>query len=659
MNISELARQLKTEPQILLEILPKLGIDIGEKAIQINDVLVEKAKNAWGLHQRREKLRQKLAAKAQEKEQDKASQKIVQTIKLPPFITVSNFAKKINIDVTKVIIKLMQEGVMAAMNQKIDYETAHIIAEDLGLQTELQEEDENDKQSEEITLSSIIKAEQKLEDRPPVVVVMGHVDHGKTTLLDSIRKTNVAEGESGAITQHMGAYQVKITHSSSYQGKSITFIDTPGHEAFKGMRSRGGKVADIAVLVIAADDKIQPQTLESIEIIQKENLGLIVAINKIDKPEADIDAIKKQLSEINLTPEDWGGDVICVPVSAKQNKNIDELLENILLLAEIKELKANPEGNLFATIIEADVDQGLGPVATAIIQNGALRQGDLIKCSGGCGGRLKGLLDYQGRKIDAAGPAMPVKLLGLKTLPQVGDVIERAQSLRELKKFSKKSRLSLGETVTKIKQEKTKIQIKIHLKADVLGTLEALISEIGKIKHELVDIKVVKHSLGDFTESDALDAEAQKIALIGFRVEADAGTKHLINTRNIKFKTYAIIYKLLEDLRDSVEELIPPKIIEEEIGEIKILAVFTKSKNFQIIGGQITKGEIAGRPKFRIFRNNEVMGEGSILELQHNKEVVKKAKAPQECGLKVKGDLIIKIDDVLRFYTTREEKRTL
>jgi len=658
MNISELARQLKTEPQILLETLPKLGIDIGEKAIQINDALAEKAKGAWGLHQRREQLKQKLAARSMEKEQDEANQKTVQTIKLPLFITVSDFAKKINIDVSKVIIKLMQEGVMAAMNQKIDYDTAHIIAEDLGLQTELSQEEKSDEQSKEITLSSIIKAEQKLEDRPPVVVVMGHVDHGKTTLLDSIRKTNVADGESGAITQHIGAYQVKITHSSSYQGKSITFIDTPGHEAFKGMRSRGGKVADIAVLVIAADDKIQPQTLESIEIIQKENLGLVVAINKIDRPEADIDAIKKQLSAINLTPEDWGGDVICVPISAKQNKNIDELLENILLLAEIKELKANPEGNLFATIIEADVDQGLGPVAAAIVQNGTLRQGDLIKCNG-CGGRLKGLLDYQGHRIDSAGPAMPVKLLGLKTLPQVGDVIERAESLRELKKFSKKSRLFLDETEAKTKQEKTKIQIKIHLKADVLGTLEALMSEINKIKHELVDIKVVKHGLGNFTESDILDAEAQKLALLGFRVEAGAWAEHLINTRNIKFKTYTIIYKLLEDLRDSVEELIPPKIIEEEIGEIKILAVFTKSKNFQIIGGQITKGEIAGKTKFRIFRNNEVMGEGLILELQHNKEVVKKVKTPQECGLKVRGDLIIKIDDILRFYTTREEKRIL
>ncbi len=658
MNISELARQLKTEPQILLETLPKLGIDIGEKAIQINDLLAEKAKNAWSLHQRREKLKQKLADSAHEKEKNRASQKIVQAIKLPPSITVSDFAKKINIDVAKIIIKLMQEGIMAAMNQKIDYETAHIIAEDLGLQTELTQEEKNDKELDQITLASIIKAEQKLEDRPPVVVVMGHVDHGKTTLLDSIRKTNVAEGESGAITQHIGAYQVKISHSSTYQGKSITFIDTPGHEAFKGMRSRGGKVADIAVLVIAADDKIQPQTLESIEIIQKENLGLIVAINKIDKPESDIDAIKKQLSEINLTPEDWGGDVICVPVSAKQNKNINELLENILLLAEIKELKASAQGNLFATIIEADLDQGLGPVASAIIQNGTLRRGDLIKCNE-CGGRLKGLLDYQGHRIDAAGPSMPVKLLGLKTMPQVGDVIEKALSLRELKKFSKKSRLSLNETEVKTKQEKTKIQIKIHLKADALGTLEALISEISKIKHELVDIKVVKNGLGNFTESDALDAEAQKLALIGFRVEAGAGANHLINTRNIKFKTYTVIYKLLEDLRDSVEELIPPKIIEEEIGEIKILAVFTKSKNFQIIGGQITRGEIAGRPKFRIFRNNEVMGEGLILELQHNKEVVKKAKAPQECGLKIKGDLIVKVNDILRFYTTREEKRIL
>jgi translation initiation factor IF-2 len=652
MNISKLARQLKTEPQILREILPSLGIDIGAKAIQIDEALIPKVKSAWKLYQRREALKQKLAARKQKQPPSEPKQEIEkQVIKIPPQLTVSEFAKKLGIDIAKVITKLMQEGVMAAMNQKIDYETAHIVAEDFGIATELGEQEDKD-QKFSPKVEAVLSKEKNLKPRPPVVVVMGHVDHGKTTLLDTIRKTSVVANESGDITQHIGAYQVKVREPAIYQGKTITFIDTPGHQAFRGMRSRGGQVADIAVLVIAGDDKIQPQTLESIEIIQKQGLSMVVAINKIDKPEADIDKIKKQLSEINLTPEDWGGEIICVPISAKQNQNINELLENILLLTEVEELAANPEGQLFATIIEAHVDKGLGPVVMAIVQNGTVRQGDLIKCEN-FAGRIRGMLDFQGHKIGQAGPSTPVKLLGLKCLPQVGAVIQEVGSLEKIKKMVKKHRITLAEPETKGKKLKNKLQIKIYLKTDVMGTLEALIGEINKIKHQMADIKVVKQGLGNFTETDALEAEAQGAVLIGFKVAATTGA------REVKYKTYSVIYKLLDDLRNSLEDLIPPRIVEENIGQAKVLAIFSKTSDYQIIGGNVVEGIIQPQAKFRIFRNDEVMGEGSVIQLQSNKQIVKKVKAPQEFGLKTRGDLIIKQGDELRFYTTREEKRKL
>lgn len=653
MNISELARHLKTEPQTLKEKLPELGIDIGEKAIQIDDSLVEKAKLAWKQYQKREKLRQKLAKRKQEKEKTELQDKSL--IKLPKAITVSEFAKRIGIDVSKVILKLIQEGVMASMNQKIDYETASIVAEDFGVQTMLTEE-ESIEESDNNTLKQILDKEKAyLQPRPPIVVVMGHVDHGKTTLLDAIRKTNIAEKEPGAITQHIGAYQVKLETENEYKGKIITFIDTPGHEAFKGMRSRGGKVADIAVLVIAADDKIQPQTIESIEIIQKERLAMIVAINKIDSKTADVDKIKKELSEINLTPEDWSGDVICVPVSAKNGENINTLLENILLVADIEDLKANPNGELYATIIESNIDKGLGPVATAIIQNGTLKIGDIIVCEES-GGKVKGLLDFKGNRIEYAGPSTPVKILGFKSTPPIGTIISRAKSIKEIKKIKKTPIINIQGTHPKPKEEQAKYVIKIFLKTDVVGTLEALINEILKIKHEKAEIQIIKHGLGEFNENDILEAESEKAILISFKAGATSKAKQLISSRGITYREYDVIYKLIEDLTEHLEDILPPKVTEEDIGEAEILAVFTKTPKYMIVGGRATKGKIVNNSKFRIFRQGEVMGEGSVLELQSGKQPKKQVKAPQEFGIKIKGDPIIKEGDTLQFYTIKEEK---
>lgn len=652
MNVSDLARQLKTEPNILLEKLPLLGFAVGERAIQIDDAQVGAITAAWNQHQKRERLKQKIASRQTQAET--ASETKNKPILLPPTITVAEFAKRINVDVGKVIIKLMHEGVMAAFNERIDYVAAALVAEDFGVQTEKGVPEAINLETGP-SIKDIIKGEGALIARPPVVVVMGHVDHGKTTLLDTIRKTHVADTESGAITQHMSAYQTRVKDPDTKEDRSITFIDTPGHEAFREMRSRGGRVADIAVLVVAADDKIQPQTLESLSVIQNEGLELVVAINKVDKPGADVDKIKTQLSEINLTPEDWGGDTICVPISAKHGKNIDELLETILLVATVAELKANPEGTLYGTITESHIDKGLGPVATAIIQNGTLRVGEAVLC-GETGGKVKGLLDYQGKTISLAGPSTPVTILGLKTAARVGDIVKRVSDARDIKKLKKQHSIktALQKTGVKTDEEKREFTIAIILKTDVFGTLEALLGEIDKLKHPRAAIEVVKQGLGNFTENDVLDGDAIGARLVGFKVKPTAGAEQFLRNRKLAIKTFTIIYELLDYLREELKKIIPVEIVEEQVGEAEVMAVFGKSGKNMIIGGRVKNGAIGADAHWRVFREDDVLGEGTILELQSNKQAVKIVHAPQEFGLKVRGDLVIKEGDILKFHITKK-----
>ncbi|MBI4360111.1 MAG: translation initiation factor IF-2, partial [Candidatus Jacksonbacteria bacterium] len=653
--VSDLARQLKTEPNILLEKLPLMGFAVGERAIQIDDAQVDAITDSWKQYEKRERLKQKIAARQAQLETTSGEVNAANhPIQIPPTITVSEFAKRINVDVTKVIIKLMHEGVMAAFNERIDYETASIIAEDFGIKTARGAPEEMNLDTGP-SIKDIVKGEETLISRPPVVVVMGHVDHGKTTLLDTIRKTHVADTESGAITQHMSAYQTLVKDPDSGEMRLITFIDTPGHEAFREMRSRGGRVADIAVLVAAADDKIQPQTLESINVTQSEGLALIVAINKVDKPEADIDRIKTQLSEINLTPEDWGGDTICVPISAKHGKNIEELLETILLVANVSELKASLEGTLYGTIIESHIDKGLGPIATAIIQNGTLSSGDAVMC-GETGGKVKGLLDYQGKTIASAGPSTPVTILGLKTAARVGDIVKRVSDVRDIKKIKKQRsiKIAIQKTNSKTDNKKREFAIPIILKTDVFGTLEALLGEIDKIKHTRGAIEVVKQGLGNFTENDVLEGDAIGARLIGFKVKPTAGAEQLLRNRKLTIKTYNLIYELLDYLREELKKIIPAEIIEEQIGEAEVLAIFGKSGKHMILGGRVKDGMINTEANWRVFREDEVLGEGAILEIQSNKQAARVVRAPQEFGLKVRGDLVIKEGDILKFHTTKE-----
>lgn len=647
MNVSELARKLKVTKEELFLGLKELNFDIGAKAIQIDDRVAEKIIQSW------KEVAKKMKAQKQEEllEEEVIIDKPVEDkrILIPDFITVHDLASKLKIPVIKVISELMKNSIIATINERIDFATASIIAEDMGFKLEKGEENEAKKG---IDFKELIKEEDttKLIARAPVVVVVGHIDHGKTRLLDAIRETHVEDGEAGGITQHIGAYQVVK------KGRAITFIDTPGHEAFNTMRARGGKVADIAILVIAADDRVQPQTIESIKIIEQEKLPFIVAINKIDKPEANVEKIKKQLAELNLIPEDWGGKTICSLVSAKTKEGLDELLDMILLVAEMEKdkLLANPNREAIGTIIEAHLDRGEGPVATVLIHAGTLEVGDPVLINKTYG-KIKALRDWQNHNIKAVLPSMPAKILGLKGLPETGDVLEVIKDKKILKQRIKdlpeeyKKELKTGK-----KKEENKV-LKIFLKTDVLGSQEAIIESLEKIKHTEVEVIIVKHGLGDITAIDILDAEASHGKILGFNVGIDAEAEKISQERGIEVKTFKIIYDLIDWIRDELKKLLAPEVIKITIGKLKVLAVFRKENNYAVIGGRVEDGKIEKKRKVRIIRNEKEIGEGYLNQLQINKANVEEARSGQECGMKIEKFMDIQEGDILEFY--REESR--
>lgn len=645
MNLSELARKLKVTTKELKKKLPELGFDIGMKAIQIPDEQVGKVIEAWKKMKREEEKKKYLANLKEKMVKSRVKE---ERVTIPKVITVHQLAKKLNLPVTKIIQQLIKNGVLATINDNLDFEIAAIIAEQLGFKIEKEEE-------EKIEEKKLIETKKKLEEllkktsrenlkpRPPVIVVMGHVDHGKTTLLDQIRKTNVAAQEAGAITQYIGAYQVEK------KGKKITFIDTPGHEAFKMMRARGGQVADLAILVVAADDGIQPQTIESLEIIQKEKLPFIVAINKIDKPEADQEKVKKQLAELNLIPEEWGGKTICQPISAKTGEGVNELLDLILLMAEMEKEKllADEKQPAIGTIIEAHLDKGEGPVATTIIHTGTLKKGDFI-VAGESYGKARALKDWQGKEILEASPSTPVKIIGFKSLPKVGDILEAKDEnyLKEIKK--KKAFLKLAPAIIETKKEE-KNSLNLIIKADVVGSLEAIIEEIKKITEE-VEIKIVRSGLGDVNEIDVFEAKKNQALIIGFHVKVLAEAEKIAKDEGIKIALYEVIYKLIEEIKKELKKIIQPKIKEVFLGKVKILATFKKGDNFSIVGGRVLTGKIKTDSKIRIWRNEEIIGEGKLAELQINKIEAKEALEGQECGIKYQGNEEIKVGDILEVY---------
>ncbi len=644
MNVTALARQLKVTTNELLEKLPELGFDIGARAIKIDDSLVPKVIEAWKKQSKKETLQEELAGiKEIRGKEDKEKKEIKKKITIPETIVVKDMAELMNLPVAKLMGELMSNGIMVSLNEKIDFDTATIIAEDLGfkvIKTDSKEEEEISKREK---LEKLLKDRSGKDTKPPVVVVMGHVDHGKTKLLDAIKETNVVDQEAGGITQHIGAYQVKI------KDRLITFLDTPGHEAFKAMRSRGGQIADVAILVVAADDGIQPQTLESISVIQKEKLPFIIAINKIDKENADIEKIKKELSEINLMPEDWGGKTITHNISAKQKQGINELLELVLLVTDMKELKADDKGSAVGTIIESHIDKSQGPVATVLVQAGTLKIGDMFLVNN-VPGKIKVLKDWQDNDVKEAIPAMPVKILGLKQLPSIGEIFEVITDKKEFKsKLKKRGSSNIVKTKTVEEDSDTKI-LNLIIKSDVLGSAEAIEEALDKIDIPDTKIKVLKKGLGHITEDDIANAEATNAIVIGFHIKEDKNIKLLAEDKGITLLYFDIIYKLLEDIKERLSNIKEKKTIHKLLGKMKVLAVFKTTKGGMIFGGKIIEGIVNKNSKIKVLKNGEVAAIGEIIRLQSAKEDVNEVAEGNEAGIEYKGEPIIEVDDTLEFF---------
>lgn len=596
-------------------------------------------------------------------------------VKIPPTIVVRDLAAKLGLPVTSVSTELIKNGVMAAINQEIDFDTAAIIAEDLGKKVELEGE-AKEEESVGQSITEYLKEDPAatLIARPPVVVVAGHVDHGKTSLLDAIRETSVTAGEAGGITQKIGAYQV------TKNDRLVTFIDTPGHEAFTQMRTRGAKVADVAILVVAADDGVKPQTDEALRIITAAGLPYLVAITKVDKPEANAEKVKKELAERQVLLEGWGGKVPVVEVSAKTKQGIDDLLEAILLLADIEadKLKVNPERAAVGTIIESHVDPKQGPVASALIQTGTLKVGDDVAV-GQVWGKVRSMKNDLGRTIKQAAPSTPVQILGLKAAPQVGDILRVSTAdAQELKKKVKSHQLRhhlktvvpKGTTTATTKskdeadEEEKKPKVKkffILLKTDTLGSAEAILESLAKITHPEVAVDIVQRGLGIISEADVLRAEAAKAAIYGFSVPVSPKADQLARSKNVPIviKTFTVIYDLIDDVTARLEELLPPLVEQKEIGRLNVLAVFRNENTFQVVGGKVASGMMALGATINVERGGVAVATGTLSQLQSNKQNVKEAAMGNECGLKIDGVTGIQPGDTVIAATTETKKRTL
>ena len=574
-------------------------------------------------------------------------------IKIGETITVKELASKMTYPVTDVIKKLMLLGTMATINQELDFETASLIAGEFGIEVE--------ELPPEVDLTEIPEIEddpKTLITRPPVVTVMGHVDHGKTSLLDAIRKTSVTSNEAGGITQHIGAYQVMC------KGQKIVFLDTPGHEAFTAMRARGAQVTDIAVLVVAADDGVMPQTLEAINHAKAAKVPIVVAINKIDKPGANPDHVKQQLAEHELIPEEWGGQTIMVPVSAKKKMGISDLLEMILLVAEVQELKANPNREARGVILEARLDKGRGPVASVLVQNGTLRIGDFIIAGTSCG-RVRAMINDRGEKVKKAGPSMPVEVLGLSDVPEAGDELavldeKLAKTIAEKRVEKQRTELihskkvSLDDLFNQISEGDIK-ELNIVIKADVQGSVEALsaaLLALNKDEHE-VRVSIVHSGVGAVTESDVTLASASNALIIAFNVRPDANARKLADTENIDIHAYRVIYEAIDDIKAAMKGMLAPKYKEVIQGKVEIRQVMKFSKAL-VAGSYVLEGKVCNNSKIRLIRDNIVLHEGQIESLRRFKDDVKEVAAGYECGITIDNYRDFKEGDILEVYTMEE-----
>lgn len=576
-------------------------------------------------------------------------------IKVPDEIVVADLAAKLKMTAAEVVKKLFELGMMVNVNQTIDYDTAEIVATELGAKVEK----EVVVTIEERIIDDSEDDEANLEPRCPVVVVMGHVDHGKTSILDTIRNTSVTDTEAGGITQHIGAYMVDIN------GNKITFLDTPGHAAFTSMRARGAMATDIAVLVVAADDGIMPQTIEAINHAKAAGVSIIVAINKMDRPDASPEKVMQQLTEHEIVPEEWGGDVICVPVSAKTGMNIDKLLESILLIAEMQELKANPNRAAKGVIIEARLDKGRGPIATLLVQNGTLNAGDII-VAGSAVGRVRVMTNDKGKKVNKAGPSVPVEIMGLDDVPQAGDsfdavsdeklaralVEQRKQKAKE-EKFNAVQRVTLSNLFDSIKQGEMK-DLNIIVKADVQGSAEAVKQNLEKLSNDEVRVKVIHSGVGAINESDIQLANASDAIVIGFNVRPDAVASTNAERDGVEIRTYRIIYDCIEEVQDAIKGMLAPKFRENVIGKAEIRNVIRISSVGNIAGCYVTDGKVSRNAKIRVVRDGIVVAEDEIASLKRFKDDVKEVSSNYECGIGLNKYNDIKEGDIFEVFVIEE-----
>lgn len=658
MNVTELYRELKMTKDEFFTLVQELGFDIGERAIKIDDKQAVKIIHAIR-KKKKEERKTSVFDEETKKKDGKAGPSDGETVRIPDKISVKDLAELLDKRVNEMIGILMQQGIMATINESLDYETAAIILEDMGFAPELSLEgasdiDNPDDRAElvETTLSSEKKKDMK--PRPPVVVIMGHVDHGKTTLLDTIRNTNVTEGESGGITQHIGAYQVEKN------GHNITFIDTPGHEAFTTMRSRGARVADVAILVVAADDGVKPQTIEALHILQEAELPMVVAINKTDKPGADIERVKGELSELNVIPEDYGGDAIMVPISAKNNENIDGLLENILLVADVhkEDIMANPKGKTVGSIIESHVDKNIGAISTILVQNGTLTVGDIVQV-GSIPGKIRSLTDWKGDNIKTAPPSTPVQVLGLKSAPVVGDILQVVEDKKVLKNNIKKYDSFAFLQQDKKQEDDGKERLNVILRADTLGSLEAIIQSLHDITHEEVTIDILQKGLGSVTENDIHLAHSADAHVLAFHTGVTSGAEKYAVDEEISLQKFNIIYELIDYCKEELEKMLSAKVSYNKVGSLKVLAVFKTNPTNVIIGGRVEDGKILKGSPVKIVRKDKMIGEGTLDQLQKDKKNVSSVTSGSECGLRIDGFTDVQEGDIVENYEREEQSRSL
>lgn len=579
-------------------------------------------------------------------------------IVIPETITIQELASRMSRKASEVIKELMNLGVLATINQEIDADTATIVANEMGVSVEVKVE------KSLAVIEDIEDDPADLKPRPPVVTVMGHVDHGKTSLLDAIRATNVTASEAGGITQHIGAYQVEIN------GEKITFLDTPGHEAFTAMRARGAQVTDVAILVVAADDGVMPQTVEAINHAKAANVPIVVAINKMDKDNANPEKVKQELTEYGLVVEEWGGDTIAVPVSAKTKQNLETLLEMILLVAEMRELKANPNRKATGTVIEAKLDKGKGPVATVLVSKGTLNVGDVI-VAGHAFGRIRAMVDYKGRRVKKAGPSTPVEVQGLSEVPGAGEIFhvvadeklarqitEARLDERKAEEAKQKAKISLNDLFDKIKEGEVK-ELNVIIKGDVQGSVEAVNQALAKLSTEEVRVNTIHSGVGAISESDVMLAAASNAIIIGFNVRPDSNTKATAELQGVDIRLYRVIYDAIDDIKAAMEGLLDPEFQEVVQGKAEVRQVFKVPKVGTVAGCYVSEGKISRSAKIRVIRDGKVINESEIESLKRFKDDVKEVSEGYECGIGLKNFHDIKEGDIFEAFSLEEIKREL